>query len=95
MLHMEFYFQLGLRTLVLAQRKLSEKDISLFNAKLQEARTSLENREEKLANVFDFIERDLHVIGSTAVEDKLQEDVPKTIESLRLAGIKVYRSICL
>jgi magnesium-transporting ATPase (P-type) len=45
--------------------------------------------------VFDFIERDLHVIGSTAVEDKLQEDVPKTIESLRLAGIKVYRSICL
>lgn len=81
--------------MVLAQRKLSEKDISLFNAKLQEARTSLQNREEKLANVFDFIERDLHVIGSTAVEDKLQEDVPKTIESLRLAGIKVYRSICL
>lgn len=81
--------------MVLAQRKLSEKDISLFDSKLQEARTSLENRDEKLANVFDFIERDLHVIGSTAVEDKLQEDVPKTIESLRLAGIKVYRSICL
>lgn len=88
--HVNDFATLGLRTLVLAQRKLSEKDISLFNAKLQEARTSLENREEKLANVFDFIERDLHVIGSTAVEDKLQEDVPKTIESLRLAGIKVW-----
>jgi len=31
----------------------------------------------------------MEILGATAVEDKLQEDVPKTIASLRQAGIKV------
>ncbi|XP_071160148.1 phospholipid-transporting ATPase IF-like isoform X4 [Mytilus edulis] len=88
--HVNEFATFGLRTLVLAQRKLSEKDIALFDDKLQEARTSLQNREEKLAEVFDFMENELHVLGATAIEDKLQEDVPKTIESLRMAGIKVW-----
>lgn len=88
--HVNEFATYGLRTLVLAQRKLSEKDIALFDAKLQDARTSLQNREEKLAEVFDFMENELHVLGATAIEDKLQEDVPKTIESLRMAGIKVW-----
>ncbi|XP_063428807.1 phospholipid-transporting ATPase IF-like isoform X5 [Mytilus trossulus] len=88
--HVNEFATFGLRTLVLAQRKLSEKDIALFDDKLQEARTSLQNREEKLDEVFDFMENELHVLGATAIEDKLQEDVPKTIESLRMAGIKVW-----
>jgi len=35
------------------------------------------------------VERDLHVLGATAVEDRLQDGVPDTIAALRDAGIKV------
>lgn len=33
-----------------------------------------------------FIEKDLILIGVTAVEDKLQEEVPETIQDLLMAG---------
>jgi phospholipid-transporting ATPase len=36
------------------------------------------------------IETDLELVGATSVEDKLQEDVPSTIFSLREAGILVW-----
>jgi P-type E1-E2 ATPase len=40
--------------------------------------------------LIDFIERDLYLLGATAVEDRLQDDVPKTIEKLLKANIKVW-----
>jgi phospholipid-transporting ATPase len=36
------------------------------------------------------IEQDLELIGSTAIEDKLQDEVGETIEHMRDAGIKVW-----
>jgi P-type E1-E2 ATPase len=36
------------------------------------------------------IERNLTIVGSTAIEDLLQEDVADTIVSLREAGIKIW-----
>ena len=36
------------------------------------------------------VERDLTIVGATAIEDRLQEGVPETIESMRAAGIKVW-----
>ena len=38
----------------------------------------------------DLIETDLKLVGITAVEDLLQDDVSKCIEEFRLAGIKVW-----
>ena len=35
------------------------------------------------------IEKDLFLLGATAIEDKLQEGVPDTIHTLQQAGIKV------
>jgi P-type E1-E2 ATPase len=43
-----------------------------------------------LEKLIDFIERDLYLLGATAVEDRLQDDVPKTIEKLLKANIKVW-----
>ncbi|KAL8153941.1 hypothetical protein V2J09_011701, partial [Rumex salicifolius] len=40
--------------------------------------------------VAELIERDLILIGSTAIEDKLQEGVPTCIETLSRAGIKIW-----
>lgn len=43
----------------------------------------------KLEPIYNEVENDLDLLGATAVEDKLQEGVPDTIQALRLAGIKV------
>jgi phospholipid-translocating ATPase len=36
------------------------------------------------------MERDLSILGATALEDKLQEGVPEAIEQLHRAGIKLW-----
>jgi phospholipid-translocating ATPase len=36
------------------------------------------------------IEKDMEYLGVSGVEDKLQEDVLKTVETLRSAGIQVW-----
>jgi magnesium-transporting ATPase (P-type) len=36
------------------------------------------------------IEKDLHIVGATAIEDKLQDGVPETISKLEKAGIKLW-----
>ena len=36
------------------------------------------------------IERNLQLVGATAIEDKLQDGVPRSIAGLREAGIKVW-----
>jgi magnesium-transporting ATPase (P-type) len=38
----------------------------------------------------EIIEKDMFLLGATAIEDKLQEGVPDTIHTLQLAGIKVW-----
>jgi phospholipid-transporting ATPase len=39
------------------------------------------------------IEKDLFLLGATAIEDKLQDGVPDTIHTLQMAGIKVRRDV--
>lgn len=45
---------------------------------------------EKIENAANLIERKLRLIGATAIEDKLQEGVPETIEALLKADINVW-----
>ena len=52
--------------------------------------TSLENREEKVSEVYEEIEQDLDLVGASAIEDKLQDGVPEAIANLALAGIKIW-----
>jgi magnesium-transporting ATPase (P-type) len=51
------------------------------------------DREKELAKCFDVIETDLTLLGATGVEDQLQEEVQETLESLKVAGIKVIKII--
>lgn len=44
----------------------------------------------KFMQVAELIEKDLILIGCTAIEDKLQEGVPDCIETLARAGIKIW-----
>lgn len=52
--------------------------------------TSMEKREEKVNETYEEIEKNLKLIGATAIEDKLQDGVPQCIERLARAGIKIW-----
>lgn len=80
----------GFRTLLLGMRLLSDSEYALLQEELQEASISMENRQQKIAEVIDGWETELFLLGSTIVEDKLQDNVPEVIRDLRLAGIKIW-----
>ena len=88
--HLDKFATEGLRTLVLGVRELSQEQFDDWKADHHQAAIAIENREEKLDAVYNTIERDLTLIGATAIEDKLQDGVPQTIANLQLAGIKVW-----
>lgn len=86
----EYYGQLGLRTLCLAWRELKEDEYDAWSLMFKEANSTLVDREWRIAEVCQKIEHDLEILGVTAIEDKLQDEVPETIETLRKAGINFW-----
>ncbi|KAL0905958.1 hypothetical protein M5K25_024411 [Dendrobium thyrsiflorum] len=89
--HLNEYGESGLRTLALAYKKLEEAEYSSWNNEFIKAKTSIgPDRESKLEQVADMIERDLFLIGATAVEDKLQRGVQRCIDKLAQAGLKIW-----
>ncbi|XP_076876494.1 phospholipid-transporting ATPase ID [Brachyhypopomus gauderio] len=88
--HLNEYAGEGLRTLALAYKDLEEAEFEVWKVRHHEASTTLEDREEKLDAIYEDIEKDLMLIGATAVEDKLQDGVPQTIEQLSKADIKIW-----
>ncbi|KAE8688963.1 putative phospholipid-transporting ATPase 11 [Hibiscus syriacus] len=89
--HIEEYADAGLRTLVLAYREIDEEEYVKFNEEFTEAKNVVSaDREEMIEEVAEKIERDLILLGATAVEDKLQNGVPECIDKLAQAGIKIW-----
>ncbi|KAJ7978815.1 Phospholipid-transporting ATPase [Quillaja saponaria] len=89
--HINEYADAGLRTLILAYRELDEEEYNQFNKEFMEAKNSVSaDREEIVEEVAENIEKDLILLGATAVEDKLQNGVPECIDKLAQAGIKIW-----
>lgn len=84
------FAELGWRTLALAYKELSPSQYQEIKKLLNEAYNDFLDRNARISAAFESIESDLTLIGSTAVEDKLQEDVALTLETVRRAGIKVW-----
>ncbi|KAJ6792772.1 putative phospholipid-transporting ATPase 9 [Iris pallida] len=85
------YADAGLRTLVLAYRELDEAEYERFNKEFTEAKNSVSaDRDDKIDEAAEKIEKDLILLGATAVEDKLQNGVPECIDKLAQAGIKIW-----
>ncbi|XP_022147926.1 phospholipid-transporting ATPase 2 [Momordica charantia] len=84
------YAQLGLRTLCMAWRELEEDEYREWAFMFKEANSLLVDREWRLAEVCQRLERNLEILGVTAIEDRLQDGVPETIETLRRAGINFW-----
>ncbi|KAH9790705.1 putative phospholipid-transporting ATPase 8 [Citrus sinensis] len=89
--HINRYAEAGLRTLVIAYRELGEDEYRIWEKEFLKAKTSVtSDREALVASAAEKIERDLILLGATAVEDKLQKGVPECIDKLAQAGIKVW-----
>ena len=80
----------GFRTLFLAMKILSQEEYDDYASRLKVAQMSTEDKDRKVDEVNNIIENDLFLIGTTIVEDKLQEKVPETIRDLRLSNIRVW-----
>ncbi|CAG8497904.1 12942_t:CDS:2 [Ambispora leptoticha] len=90
MYHIEDFATEGLRTLLYAHRFLDEEEYAQWNKQYTEASMAIVDRQAKLEEVADNIEYNLELTGATAIEDKLQEGVPQTIDKLQNAGIRVW-----
>nr|CCA23888.1 phospholipidtransporting ATPase putative [Albugo laibachii Nc14] len=96
--HIEAFARAGLRTLVICGKRLGIDEWEAFQKRYQVALTDLTQLELKGKNnplneidkLQDEMEQDLFLIGATAIEDRLQDQVPETMEKLGLAGIKLW-----
>ncbi|KAI9910434.1 hypothetical protein PsorP6_010902 [Peronosclerospora sorghi] len=95
--HMEQFASEGLRTLVIGCTDIAP---AFFDAWVLDYRTAIndmrqiELRRTGQANDIDrlmeAIEVNLDILGATAIEDRLQAEVPDTIYKLRQASIKIW-----
>ena len=74
--HLEEFANVGLRTLVLARRDITEEEYELWREKHHEAKTSIKDRKLKLEAVYEEIEKGLTMFGATENEYKLKEKFP-------------------
>lgn len=88
--HLEDFATEGLRTLCLAVTTIPADVYAEWRDTFHKASIALQQREAKLEDAANLIETNLHLLGATAIEDKLQDGVPETIATLLKAGINMW-----
>lgn len=91
MVYYQFHLLLlGLRTLCLAFRIIPQDEYEKWSEIHTKAQKSLVDRDAEVDKVAELIEKDMTLVGVTAIEDKLQDGVPESIAKLSQAGIKIW-----
>ncbi|CRG96436.1 guanylyl cyclase, putative [Plasmodium gallinaceum] len=80
----------GLRSMVFAFKYLNEEETTKYKRMYDDACLSIYNREQRLENVAEEVEKDLIYLGITGVKDRLQKKVTKTVEILNQSGIRIW-----
>ncbi|XP_034247124.1 probable phospholipid-transporting ATPase IA isoform X6 [Thrips palmi] len=88
--HLETFATEGLRTLCCAVADISDEAYEEWKETYYKAKVSLQNREQKMDEAAELIETNLTLLGASAIEDKLQDQVPETISALIKADINVW-----
>ncbi|KAL4252396.1 Phospholipid-transporting ATPase [Abortiporus biennis] len=88
--HLEDYATEGLRTLCIAYRDIPDAEYRQWVSVYEQAAQTINGRGDALDSAAELIEKDMFLLGATAIEDKLQDGVPDTIHTLQTAGIKVW-----
>ncbi|OWZ12877.1 hypothetical protein PHMEG_00013890 [Phytophthora megakarya] len=95
--HMEQFASEGLRTLVIGT---TDVDPEFFDSWVIRYRTAINDmrqidlrrngEDNDIDRLMEEIEKNLDILGATAIEDRLQSEVPDTIYKLRQASIKIW-----
>lgn len=89
--HLKLFAQTGLRTLCFGARWCTQESLAGWLKRYNDADLlPPEPREAAVEALAAELERDLRLVGSTAIEDKLQQGVPETILRFLTANIKVW-----
>ena len=89
--HLEYMSRMGLRTLVFGSRTLTEGEFQRFGDAVGRARMATDDdAEERLIEVYEMVESDLTILGSTGIDDKLQDEVADTVQAIKDAGIQLW-----
>ncbi|KIY50725.1 phospholipid-translocating P-type ATPase [Fistulina hepatica ATCC 64428] len=88
--HLNEFANEGLRTLTLAYKIISEDEYEDWRVRYEEATLAMDDRDAKMEAACEELEHNLRLLGATAVEDRLQDEVPETIADLKSGGIKIW-----
>uniref|UniRef100_A0A3Q3FHV9 Phospholipid-transporting ATPase n=1 Tax=Kryptolebias marmoratus TaxID=37003 RepID=A0A3Q3FHV9_KRYMA len=88
--HLEQFATEGLRTLCFAYVDLEEGAYQEWLKDYSRVSTELKDRAQKLEELYEILEKNLMLLGATAIEDRLQAGVPDTIATLMRAEIKIW-----
>ncbi|BGP19449.1 hypothetical protein JCM10213_006269 [Rhodosporidiobolus nylandii] len=87
---LEEFANAGLRTLLISSRYLANDEFQQWSKIYDKACAAIDDREEEIERACELVEKDLTILGATALEDKLQVGVPEAIAQLHKAGIKLW-----
>jgi len=89
--HIRSFSIAGLRTLVIASKKVEDEKYKAWSSKLLAAQALMDNtRNAKVDKLSEEMETTLRLVGVSAVEDQLQVGVPEAIQTVKDAGIRVW-----
>jgi len=81
----------GLRTLVMAKRNVGKEEYSTLKKILKQLKESNHPlKDKKIKSLYEQMEKKMTYVGCSAIEDKLQEGVPATINKLMEADIRFW-----
>ena len=83
------FSKFGYRTLMVACKIIKETDYRSWIDKIRKIEKFKDNN-KIMEKLYDIIECDFELLGGTVLEDKLQNKVPETISSLKMADIRIW-----
>lgn len=86
----DFYLEAGLRVMFVAVKVLSKEECTKFLEEVKEMENDPKYTSEEIYQKKREVEEGLTIIGATAIEDKLQEELKETIEVMKIAEIKIW-----
>ena len=86
----EYFSNLGYRTLMIAYREINENDFNKWRENLHLDDLNIQKKHKIIEKYYDLIEKRFEILGATIVEDKLQDKVPETIKEIKSAGIRFW-----
>ena len=89
--HVDNFARRGLRTLCYSFKVISEMEYKLWSKNYEKIKgSSLENKEELLNKSIEEIEKNTYLLGATALEDQMQDNVKNDIQQFIEAGINFW-----